>query len=60
VTTLDFNRTNSDGVTWSVRQYLFVDGALVYTLSFGGTAKPGAVLSQEDSMAKSFTFEPST
>jgi beta-lactamase regulating signal transducer with metallopeptidase domain len=60
VTTLDFNRTNSDGTTWSCRQYSFVDGALVYTLGFGTTANPSAVLAQEDSMAKSFTFEPST
>jgi hypothetical protein len=59
VATLDFNRTNSDGVTWSCRQYIFVDGALIYTLGFGGTAKPDAVLAQEDSIAKSFTFEAS-
>ena len=60
VTTLDFNRTNSDGGTWHARQYIFVDGALMYTLGFGTNAKPEAVLAQEDSMAKSFTFEPST
>lgn len=60
VTTLDFNRTNSEGKTWSCRQYIFVDGALMYTLGFGTSAKPDAVLAQEDSMAKTFTFEPST
>jgi len=60
VTTLDFNRTNSNGTTWSVRQYIFVDGALIYTLGFGGNAKRDAVLAQEDSMAKSFTVDPST
>jgi hypothetical protein len=60
VTTLDFSRTNPDGKTWSVRQYIFVDGTLLYTLGFGGTAKPDAVLAQEDGIAKSFTFEPST
>ena len=59
VTTLDFNRTNSDGTTWSCRQYIFVDGALLYTLGFGSNAKPDAVLAQQDSMAKSFTFAPS-
>jgi hypothetical protein len=60
VTTLDFSRTNSDGKTWSCRQYLFIDGALLYTLGFGSSAKPDAVLGQEDSMAKSFTVDPST
>jgi hypothetical protein len=25
VTTLDFNRTNSDGLTWSCRHYIFVE-----------------------------------
>jgi hypothetical protein len=60
VTTLDFNRTNADGTIWNCRHYLFVDGSLLYTLGFGTTAKPDAVLAQEDSMAKSFTFEPST
>lgn len=60
VTTLDFNRTNADGKTWSCRQYFFVDSALTYTLGFGTSANPGTVLAQEDSMAKSFTFEPST
>jgi beta-lactamase regulating signal transducer with metallopeptidase domain len=60
VTTLDFNRTNTDGTTWSCRQYSFVDGTLVYTLGFGTTASPGAVLAQQDSIAKSFTSEPST
>ncbi len=60
VATLDFNRTNSDGMTWSCRQYMFVEGALIYTLGFGSSVKPDAVLAQEDSMAKSFTFDPST
>ena len=60
VTTLDFNRTNPDGKMWSCRQYIFVDGTLMYTLGFGTSAKPEAALAQEDSMAKSFTFEPST
>jgi BlaR1 peptidase M56 len=60
VTTLDFNRTNSDGTTWSCRHYIFVDGALLYTLGFGSVAKPDVVLAQEDSMAKSFTFDPTT
>ena len=60
VTTLDFNRTNPEGVTWSCRQYIFADGALIYTLGFGTSAKPDTVLTQQDSMAKSFTFEPST
>jgi hypothetical protein len=60
VTTLDFSRTNADGLTWSCRQYMFVDGSLIYTLGFGGNAKPDAVLAEEDGMAKSFTFEPST
>jgi hypothetical protein len=60
VTTLDFSRTNSDGTTWSCRHYIFVDGALIYTLGFGGNAKPGTVLGQEDGIAKSFTFEPAS
>ena len=60
VTTLDFNRTNADGTTWSCRHYIFVDGALLYTLGFGNVAKPEVVHAQEDSMAKSFTFEPTT
>ena len=60
VTTLDFNRTNPDGTTWSCRHYIFVDGTLMYTLGFGNVAKPDVVLAQEDSIAKSFTFGPST
>ena len=60
VATLDFSRTGPDGKTWSCRQYMFVDGALIYTLGFGTNAKPDAVLAQEDNMAKSFTFDPST
>jgi beta-lactamase regulating signal transducer with metallopeptidase domain len=60
VTTLDFSRTNADGLTWNCRQYMFVDGSLIYTLGFGGNAKPEAVLAQEDGIAKSFVFEPST
>ena len=60
VTTLDFSRTNPEGVTWSCRHYMFVDGSLIYTLGFGSNAKPDTVLAQEESMAKSFTFEPST
>jgi beta-lactamase regulating signal transducer with metallopeptidase domain len=60
VTTLDFSRINADGLTWSCRQYMFVDGSLIYTLGFGGNAKPDAALAQEDGIAKSFTFEPST
>jgi beta-lactamase regulating signal transducer with metallopeptidase domain len=60
VTTLDFNRTNSDGTTWSCRHYIFVDGSLIYTLGFGNSAKPDAVLAQQESIARSFTFEPST
>jgi hypothetical protein len=60
VTTLDFSRTNADGLTWSCRQYMFVDGSLIYTLGFGTNAKPDAVLAQEDGIAESFTFEPSS
>lgn len=60
VTTLNFIRTNSDGMTWGCRHYIFVDGSLVYTVGFGSNAKPDAVLAQEESIAGSFTFEPST
>lgn len=60
VTTLEFNRTNADGSVWSCRQYFFIDNSLMYVLGFGTSAKPASVLAQQDSIAQSFTFDPST
>jgi beta-lactamase regulating signal transducer with metallopeptidase domain len=60
VITLDFDRPAPDGSgTWSCRQYIFVEGTLLYTLGFGTNSKPEAVLPLYDRVASSFTFDPS-
>jgi beta-lactamase regulating signal transducer with metallopeptidase domain len=56
VLTLDFNRTNPDGSIWNCRHYFIIDGALMYTLGFGTTARD-AMFDTYDRMAKSFVFE---
>jgi hypothetical protein len=61
VITLDFDRPIPDGGgTWSCRHYIFVEGSLLYTLGFGTSGKPEAVLPLQDHVASSFTFDPST
>ena len=53
VLTLDFDRTNNDGMLWSCRHYFVIDGTLVYTLGFG-TSKRDSMFDLYDRMAKSF------
>ena len=53
VLTLDFDRTNNEGFTWSCRHYFVIDGTLIYTLGFG-TSKRDAMFDVYDRMAKSF------
>ncbi len=60
VVTLDFDRTGSDGSTWSVHQYMFVNGTLLYTLSFGTDGLERDMLGVSDWVASSFTFDPTT
>lgn len=58
VVTLDFDRLNPDGSTWSCRHYFIIDETLVYTLGFG-TNKRDAMFDLYDQMAKSFVSEES-
>jgi hypothetical protein len=60
VTTLDFDRSQPDGETWSVHQYFLVEGTLLYTLSFNTNGNPQAMIALTDRIASSFTFDPST
>lgn len=59
VTTLDFDWTLPDGTTWSTHQYLFTQGSLLYTLSFGTNSKQPTTLTPLEDQATSFTFGPS-
>ena len=59
VTTLDFDKAEPDGSTWSAHQYLFIQGSLLYTLSFGtNNIQPTTLTPLEDRVATSFTFGP--
>ena len=60
VTTLDFDRQQSDGSTVSIHQYLLVEGTLLYTLSFSTNGNLQAMIALTDRVAGSFTFDPST
>lgn len=57
VLTLDFDRKQPNGKTWSVREYFVMDGTLGYVLGFGTTDRD-AMFGLYDRMAKSFVFEP--
>ncbi len=53
--TLDFDKPEKGGGTWSCRQYYVVDGTLVYALDFGSTNRD-VMFGLYDRMAKSFVF----
>ena len=57
VMTLDFDKTLQDGSTWSSHQYFFIEGTLLYTLSFGTTNKPDGLVPLQDRIAKTFSFD---
>ena len=60
VTTLDFDRQQSDGSTVSIHQYFLVEGTLLYALSFSTNGNLQAMIALTDRVAGSFTFDPST
>jgi beta-lactamase regulating signal transducer with metallopeptidase domain len=61
VATLEYDRPTVDGGgTLSFRQYFFIEGSLLYLLSFSTTSNPNALIPQQDGIAQSFTFDAST
>ena len=56
VLTLDFDKPEDNGDTWSVRHYMIIDGTLVHVLGFG-TNKRDAMFDLYDRMAKSFVSD---
>jgi beta-lactamase regulating signal transducer with metallopeptidase domain len=60
VNTLEYSRPAADGSgTLSFRQYFFIEGSLLYTLSFSTTSNPGALILQQNGIAQSFAFDAS-
>jgi beta-lactamase regulating signal transducer with metallopeptidase domain len=61
VATLEYDRPTVDGAgTLSIRQYFFIEGSLLYLLSFSTTSTPNALIPQQDSIAQTFSFDAST
>jgi hypothetical protein len=56
VPTLDFDKANDKGGTWSVRHYFVFYGTLVYVVSFG-TTEWHAMFDLFDRIAKTFVVD---
>jgi hypothetical protein len=56
VPTLDFDKPDDKGGTWSVRHYFVFYGTLVYVVSFG-TSEWRAMLGLFDRIAKTFVVD---
>jgi hypothetical protein len=59
VLTLDFDRPNPDGGTWSCREYFITYGTLDYVLGFGTTNRD-AMFGLYERMAKTFVSNESS
>jgi Glyoxalase superfamily protein len=56
VLTLDFDKPDDKGGTWSVRHYFVIDGTLAYVVSFG-TTQWDAMIDLFDRIAKTFVVD---